>query len=327
MGKEIVNEAKGEKEGINTSVGAIVLPRIDAALVKTLLYFDIFKYPLTENELLRTCGVKLSEQQAGKAALRKLVQKGNITQEGEFYFVGEGKGYVERRLRGNQLAEKRMVKARKVSRFIGSFPYVRAVMLSGSLSKNYMEEDSDIDFFIVTQPGRLWVARTLLILYKKTFLLNSHRNFCVNYFVDTDHLDIEDRNVFTATEVVYLLPTYNRKLYNRFRKKNAWADDVFPNFGQRDTERCHVHRRSLKARVIEFLMNGALGDRIDAWCMRRTFRRWEKKFPHLDSTRFEISLRTRKYVSKHHPQDFQKRVLDALSVKIKDFEGQNAVKL
>lgn len=327
MGKEIVNEAKVENEEVNSSEREAQLPPLDSALVQTLLYFDIFKYPLSADELLRTCGVKLPDPEIGRKSLQNLEQKGYINREGEFYFVGEGEGYVERRLRGNELAEKRMVKARKVSRFIGSFPYVKAVMLSGSLSKNYMESDSDLDFFIVTRPGRLWVARTMLILYKKIILLNSHRNFCVNYFVDTDHLDIEDRNIFTATEVVYLLPTYNRKAYDRFRERNAWADEVFPNFGNRNTDQCHVERRSFKARVIESLLNGSIGDRLDAWCMRQTFSRWQKKFPHLDTTRFEISLRTRKYVSKHHPQDFQKRVLDALADKIKHFEGENAVKL
>jgi predicted nucleotidyltransferase len=327
MGKEFVNEVKEGKESVVGSGEAIKLPRLESALIKTLLYFDIFKYPLKEDELLRACGVDLPERKTGREAIQNLVERNKITCEGAFFFVGKGEGYVERRIRGNELAEQRMVKARKVSRFIGSFPYVRAVMLSGSLSKNYMEPDSDIDYFIVTEPGRLWVARTMLILYKKIVLFNSHRNFCVNYFVDTDHLDIEDRNIFTATEVIYLLPTYNRKIYQHFRENNSWADEIFPNFGKRDTKECHVHRRSLKARVVEYILKGALGERLDAWCMSRTFRRWEKKFPHLDSTRFEISLRTRKYVSKHHPQDYQKRVLDALSLKIKDFEGENVVKL
>ena len=324
MGKKIVNEADVE----NTLEGkANSLSPLESALVKTLLYFDIFKYPLKESEILRTCGVSLDDLSEGKNALRNLLDQGMVKREGDFFYVGEGKGYVERRMRGNDLANQRMRKARKVSRFIGKFPYVRAVMLSGSLSKNYMEPDSDIDYFIVTEPGRLWVARTLLILYKKVFLLNSHRNFCVNYFVDTDHLDIEDRNMFTATEVVYLLPTYNQEVYHAMRERNAWADETFPNFGKQDTDECHLHRRSTMARGVEFLLGGDLGSRLDAWFMKRTLKRWEQKFPELDKSRFEVALRTRKYVSKHHPQDFQKRVLEALHQKKQEFEAKNAVQL
>src|SRR4029453_17664939 len=92
---------------------------------------------------------------------------------------------IGRRREQEERAASRMNKARRMSRFIGSFPFVRGVMLSGSIDKGVLDEDGDIDYFIITSPGRLWVARTLLILYKKIFLLNSRRDFCVNYFVDT----------------------------------------------------------------------------------------------------------------------------------------------
>ena len=61
-------------------------------------------------------------------------------------------------------------KALTVSRLISKFPYVEGVGISGSLSKGYYDDDGDIDFFIITSPKRLWIARTFLILYKKLFL-------------------------------------------------------------------------------------------------------------------------------------------------------------
>src|SRR5690606_3777846 len=103
--------------------------------------------------------------------------------------------------RGNLMANKFSDIARKKAKLISQFPFVRGVMASGSLSKGYADEKSDIDFFIITIPNRLWIARTLLVLYKRIFLLNSHKFFCVNYFVDEKHLGIEEKNLFTATEL------------------------------------------------------------------------------------------------------------------------------
>ncbi|MBK8679672.1 MAG: hypothetical protein IPN25_13810 [Sphingobacteriales bacterium] len=43
----------------------------------------------------------------------------------------------------------------RISKFIGSFPFVRGVLLSGSLSKNRLAADGDIDYFIIAQPNAL----------------------------------------------------------------------------------------------------------------------------------------------------------------------------
>ena len=101
-----------------------------------------------------------------------------------------------------------MHKALRNARLIFHFPFTRAIMISGSLSKNYADEASDVDYFIIVKPGRLWIARTLLIIYKRIFLMNSKKYFCVNYFIDEDHLEIEEKNLFTAVELTTLIPIH-----------------------------------------------------------------------------------------------------------------------
>ncbi|HHG83554.1 MAG TPA: hypothetical protein ENJ82_02295 [Bacteroidetes bacterium] len=324
MGKEInintfIDQEKGGRE--------TELPSLETAIVRTLLYFDLFRYPLAASDLARNAMFKIADEGSLAAALQQLHARGMVVEEAGFYYIGEGKNYVQRRKKGNALAEKRLEKARKVSNFICKFPFVEAVMVSGSLSKHYMEADSDLDFFIVTRPGRLWIARTLLILYKKVFLLNSHQDFCVNYFVDSDHLEIEDQNIFTATELVYLLPTSNVEMYHKLRKDNAWADAYYPNFGLRETAECHPENSGWLGKSLEKLLSGKLGERLDAWSMKRTMRRWKSKFDHFDESKFEVALRTREYVSKHHPTDYQQYVVRGLEKKISDFESKHGIKL
>jgi hypothetical protein len=173
-----------------------------------------------------------------------------------------------------------------------------------------MAEDGDIDFFVVTTPGRLWVARTLLVLYKKLFLMNSRKDFCVNYFLDTEHLTVEDRNLFTATEVITLIPTFGNGTTEAFFDRNAWAFRMFPGAAVPISLEVHIGPARRK-QFLERALSGHVGQLLDMWCMHVTWYHWKRKFSQLDARTFELALRTRTYVSKHHPRNFQKRVLDA----------------
>lgn len=219
-----------------------------------------------------------------------------------------------------------MGKARRMSRFIGRFPFVRGVMLSGSISKGCLAEDGDIDYFVITEPGRLWIARTLLIAFKKLFLFNSRKDFCVNYFVDLDHLTIEDKNLFTATEVLTLMPKFNGEACGRFFAANEWASGLLPNLPAPTVAGLPVGDGAIK-RLLERALRNGIGDEFDEWCMLRTLRHWRGKFAELERPDFDLALRTRKYVSKHHPRNFQQRVLDGYRSRLERFTGPRGEKL
>jgi hypothetical protein len=315
------------KQDSETLATALAVGPVEAGILNVLLYFDIFSYPLTVEELGKMHPVKGVNAVQLSESLAHLVASGIIHQLGEFYLLSPEKSLGERRQKGNARAAETMLRACRRSRFISKFPFVRSVMISGSLSKNYMEAGSDIDFFVVTQAGRLWIARTLLILYKKIFLFNSHKEFCMNYFIDTEHLEIEDKNIFTATEVTFLLPTYHPELYRAFQAANTWATQYYPNYGLRDLQYCAAGQDGWWKRMGEWLLNGKLGEVLDTWCLRRTLGRWRKKFSHFSQEKFDIALRSRKYVSKHHPSHFQERVIGKLEARQQELEARFGIVL
>jgi hypothetical protein len=303
-----------------------VLTAHQRAIVRALLYFDVFGHPLREDEIARFIGLPGVRPDVLHNELLHLCAEGMIQRHGEHFGFGNVKAAVTKRDDDNARAQARMNKAFRMSRLIGRFPFVRAVMLSGSISKGCLAKDGDIDYFIITEPGRLWVARTLLILFKKVFLLNSRRDFCLNYFVDTEHLAIEDRNLFTATEVMTLIPTYDARTCEAFFLANTWAADMLPNLPFPDPSQATAVRGVMK-NVAERALGSAFGDELDEWFMLRTLRHWKHKFAEFDRERFDRALRTRRYVSKHHPRDFQRRVLDALAERITCFEGEHGLGL
>jgi predicted nucleotidyltransferase len=258
--------------------------------------------------------------------LETLKNKKLINYEAGFYFLGTDPSKVKQRLEDNHLANKRMNTAKKYARFISNFPYVRAVLISGSLSKNVMKPDSDIDYFIITKPGRLWVCRAILTFFKKIFLGNSYRNFCLNYFIDTDSLEIPDKNIFTATEIVFILPMYNYELYQQFMAANRWCHNEFPNLENHPENVKIKPSRKIKS-IFETLLNNGFGDWLDEKCFSVISQYWRKKFSHFDENRFSLNLRSQKNVSKHHPNGYQESVLKKYEEKIHTFEQSTGFRL
>jgi len=291
-------------------------------VLKTLLYFDAFQYPLNINEIVRFSQFSLEEvlDTVQDLVTNKIIYKFNT-----FYAITEKTCRIERREKGNKKATEILKKARRVSMFISQFPFVEAVFVSGSLSKGYFGDDDDIDFFIVTKPNRLWLARTILIAYKKVFLLNSKKYFCVNYFMSINALEIEEKNRFTATEFATLIPMSGNGVYQELQKNNTWILDYFPNYNS-EKKSNPIKNNQLK-RFSEFLLNGRLGDGLEKKFMKITKNHQQKKFKKLQKPDFDIAFKGDATTSKHHPDNHQKRVINLLNEKIIAFNKEHQLNI
>lgn len=312
---------------IKESQDRIVLDEQSRQAILSLLYFEIFSYPMTLSEICECTALPGISISATRKELDILVKKGILFHIDGYYLTQNNPSWVARREDGNRRAKKYVNAAFLVAKLMSAFPYVRAVFVSGSLSKQWMSKESDIDYFIITRPGRLWLARTMLALFKKTFLLNSHKYFCINYFVDEDHLEIEEKNQYTATEIVTLLPVYGQQYYDRFMAANQWTKAYYPNYPVRPLDRTPRHHKGVLQNFSETVLNTRLGEWLDNYCMRKTMQFWQQKFDDFDPAILEVALKSRKYVSKHHPSFYQGKVLKAYEEHIRAFEERNNLEL
>ena len=304
------------------------LPEGQAALIKTLLYFSIFSHPLTAQELYELHPLPDATPASVRSYLQQLFDLGLIEEKNGYWFTGPEQGRVQRRMSGSRLAEKQLRKAKPYIRLLSRFPFVRGIGLSGSISKGYMDAESDIDYFIITVPGRLWLCRIMLVLFRKVFLLNSHKYFCTNYFVAENNLVIPDKNLFTATELSHLVPVYNFTLYQNLMQANTWVRDYYPNFPMRGPKGVLPPPTGKGAEgFLERLLSGRAGEWLDVQSFRVTVWFWKRKFNHLSDADFDLNLRARKNSSKHHPRGFQYKVLQGLKAKISAFEALHGIKL
>ena len=295
-------------------------------LLKPILYFSLFKYPLTEEEIFAFSEANSKDQI--KEELNDLVNNKVIYKIDEFYLIDNDESQIKRRLSGNQMAKDIHKKATTVSRFISKFPYVEGVGISGSLSKGYYDEDGDIDFFIMTAPKRLWVARTLLILYKKIFLFNSKKYFCVNYFISTNSLEIEEKNRFTATELTTMLPMYGNGSFHEFYEQNKWVTNYLPNKSLSEgLTKMSLVKKPLFTKFLERILNTKVGDWLDSLFLKITYKKWKVKFHKLEDKHFNIALKSTKNVSKHHPLNFQRKVIERLNEKYDELKEKHNIHL
>jgi hypothetical protein len=301
---------------------------LERSIIKTLLYYAIFNYPLNANEVYRFLPTNSVSQDIVSKQLNSLTSNRLIYQFDELFSVQPKQQLAIRRQKGNILAEKYFKIARKRAKLIANFPFVRGVFVSGSLSKGYMDDKSDLDFFIITTPGRLWIARTFIAMFKRVFFFNSHKYFCCNYFIDYDHLEIGEKNLFTATELATLIPLYGHRIYHRMLAENEWLFKFFPNYKPKKTDTTdEISPRMLKGALENFLKY-KLWDRAEKYFMKITLRRWRRLYEdkyHADD--FNIAFTTNEHVSKNHPNHFQKKVMKSFDEKLKNYDQQFHINL
>ncbi len=296
----------------------IQITSLQQAALSALCYFNVFQHPLTLTEILHNCPIETTGKEL-EEALRYLVLIDVIKIEKGFYFLNEHSNtIIEDRIAKENRAKRELEKSEKYTKLISRFPFVKAVCISGSLSKGVMDEDGDVDYFIITEKHRLWICRSMLIAFKKIFLLNSRKYFCTNYFVDTDHLEIPDKSIFTATEINHLKTACNKELVDELIHNNSWTKDHTPNFQRADDQKHLKENRNLAKRLAEACLKGSVGEKLDNYFFKLTLKRWQKKFPHFNEEDFDLNMRTRKNVSKHHPRGYQQKVLQEQDAKLKE---------
>jgi hypothetical protein len=200
------------------------------------------------------------------------------------------------------------------------FPYVRGIAISGSLSKNFADDESDIDLFIITAKNRLWIARTIMHMFKKlTFLVNKEHFFCMNYFIDELGLEIAEKNIYTATEVVTLIPLEGDLTFEKFYSANAWTMAYLPNNYMRVSSAKPLKISMLK-RTVEAMMNNRLGNVMDNLLCKVTASRWLKKTQQkkLNTRGIIMGMSANKHFAKPDPANFQQKLIQRYYKRVKE---------
>lgn len=210
-------------------------------LLATLCYFDAMDYPLTTFEAWRhLMDIGHSRSSVSFKNVVQLLEElrtvGWISCESGFWFLKGRALLAADRIERQKISLCKIKMAKKWASRIAWLPYLRSIIVTGTLAMKKATRGSDWDVLVVTRKDRIWTGR--LVLTAALFLCGKWRHgkktqdrFCLNHFLAENGLILQERNEFTAKEISFCLPLLGGKVYQRYQQLNEfWVQSIKPNY-------------------------------------------------------------------------------------------------
>ncbi len=238
------------------------LPPLHRAVLVTVLYSDLFDHPLTGDELHRFLTAPCPDREELDRAVEELDGSYLGTAQG-FIFLRGREATIDIRLRRQRLAAKRWPPARRFARWLARVPFLRMVAVCGSQAMDNGDDDGDVDLFLITEPGRLWLVQSLTMVLRRIGR-GLGIDICPNYLLASNSLELAARNLYTAREACQAMPMWGEATYDSFLEANGWIGDFLPQRALGDRRRfLEEGPRRRSTAVLEWLLGGRLGDLAD----------------------------------------------------------------
>lgn len=249
-------------------------------LLLAVAYGDVFDYAMRVEEIQRyLVGVRASIAAVKQLLWEEANQTTRLSQQDGLVCLAGREALFEIRRERQAMAEKRWQAARAYGRILAGLPFARMVAVTGSLAVDNLEAGGDIDYLVVTAPGRVWLCRAMAILVVRWAAQRGER-LCPNYFTSQDNLASEPEDLYNAHELAQMVPLNNMELYARMRASNAWTQRYLPNARsapKRTSPEDTTRGVKPVQRLAEASLCGWLGGSLENWEMRRKIARFERQ--------------------------------------------------
>jgi len=137
-----------------------------------------------------------------------------------------------------ELVDQKYTEIQGLLKFASKIPFVKAVVLTGSVAAGAVRSKDDIDFLIITQANRLWISRPLIVLYgwmkgkRRSWHTEEPNSWCFNFWLEETHLALPKKRwtLYSAYELcqakfVYLADHEKTRTSTElsFLLHNKWA--------------------------------------------------------------------------------------------------------
>lgn len=291
---------------------ALLPSSLNDAILQTAAYADVFDFALTGAEVHRyLIGVACTREEVDAALCTGILSR---TAEGTYTLPGrEMLGEVRRRREA--FAAWLWPRALRVGGLIARLPFVRMVAVTGALAMNNMETGGDVDFLIVTSPGRLWFCRGLVLLAGRLGA-GLGVTVCPNYLVSLQALKFPEQTLYTAHEVAQMAPLAGMEVYDRIRQQNSWAERFLPNAAGPPVGTSHPISHSLDRPTLETVLQAAPFSALERWEMNRKVRKLRREQAGSPESDFSAD------VCKGHAHRHGARVRAALAERLNRLQGE-----
>ncbi|MFA5317942.1 MAG: hypothetical protein WC323_00490 [Patescibacteria group bacterium] len=214
---------------------------LELAVKKTLVFFNIFDYPLTDWEIYKYLWVgDLNRKSFNYGEIKYVLNSApdGIAHQDGFYFLSGGEELVLLRKERQIISRKKYKRALRVIKILSVLPFVKMIAVCNTLAYDNVRDDSDIDLFIVTAKDKIWTARFYSLALLKLLRLrpekdNKKDKFCLNFFISEDNLNLQkltiENDIYFAYWLKQLLPVYNDEIFKKLVEENKDIGQLINN--------------------------------------------------------------------------------------------------
>jgi len=215
------------------------LSELQAAIVKIVVFFDMFSYPLTAYELWRYLSVAADFEKVAAEA-KSLLGLGLLAGNQGFYFLPGQEQLVTVRKQRYNYTNRKLKIARRAVRLFRLLPTVEFAALSNLIGRHNLRNGSDIDIFIITKENRIWITRLfcagmMKLLHQRPTPERKRDKICLSFYIDNAHLDLsgladgaDDHYFHFWLAGLYTLHDAGA-YHHQLMAANRWLKDFLPN--------------------------------------------------------------------------------------------------
>ena len=128
-----------------------------------------------------------------------------------------------------------------------SIPFVEQIFLCNSISFNALEENSDIDLFIIAEPWRIRTVkfRSMILFtlkWAKRLWKKCRKKICLSFFITSNSqnlypISLPSLDIYLAYRIAHLVLIYqpDEKINSSFFESNKWVKWILPNYQEKQT--------------------------------------------------------------------------------------------
>jgi hypothetical protein len=281
----------------------------ELAILKTVVYADLFHYPLRVDELREGLfDLEFTDEELRAWLDRSPALEAALEERDGFVFLRGRDGVIAERSEAE--AKTRTVLDRHMTALalVSRLPFVRMLGLSGAAAFDNLHDD-DIDVFIVATRRRAWSVCLLVTVL--TRLLGVRRTVCANYILDEDSLVIAEHDFYTGHQLTHLRPLTGGDVHRAFVEANPWAETCFPAAYKAALARPAPPASVSIAERVLAVGPGALLEKLSRFLLSANLRRKVPRGPDTGAVRLERG-RLKLHTNDHRPPTIDRfeRALD-----------------
>ena len=201
--------------------------KLNETIIQVIVFFDLFDFPVTAYEVWHYLDKRISFQDI----IRTLETIPEIeSKNGLFFLLGRAEIIKIRQTRHNYFLRKYKI-AKKFARYFSFLPYIKVITLSNSIGQFNLRDGSDIDFFIITSPRRIWLTRLFCagiakILNRRPTPKNKKDKICLSFYISEENLNLDNLQIDGGDPYFFF---WLRSLVLLYNKNNVFGEFLTAN--------------------------------------------------------------------------------------------------